>query len=152
MTGDEDRQPVGGAGVRHLARVAGSADASGDVAIADGLAGPDLPKGAPDAPLEFGTPQVDGEVARPFRMLDQAGGFSNRIGHEDEPGTNGITFFGHSFIVDPFGRFLAEAGEKEEILIAKCDPGLLETVRRNWPFLRDRRVDAYGSILSRYIG
>jgi len=76
----------------------------------------------------------------------------NRIGHEDEPGTNGITFFGHSFIADPFGRSIAEAGEQEEILIAKCDPGLLETVRRNWPFLRDRRVDAYGSILSRYIG
>jgi N-carbamoylputrescine amidase len=75
----------------------------------------------------------------------------NRIGHEDEAGTNGITFFGHSFITDPFGRDLAEAGEGEEILVAPCDPGLIETVRRNWPFLRDRRVDAYGPILSRYI-
>jgi len=76
----------------------------------------------------------------------------NRIGHEDEPGTNGITFFGHSFIADPFGRYLAEAGEGEEILLAQCDPALIETVRRNWPFLRDRRVDAYGPILNRYIG
>jgi N-carbamoylputrescine amidase len=76
----------------------------------------------------------------------------NRIGHEDEPGTNGITFFGHSFIADPFGRLVAEAGEREEILIARCDPGLIENVRRNWPFLRDRRVDAYGPILRRYIG
>jgi N-carbamoylputrescine amidase len=75
----------------------------------------------------------------------------NRIGHEDEAGTNGITFFGHSFITDPFGRDLAEAGEGEEILVAPCDPGLIETVRRNWPFLRDRRVDAYGPILRRYI-
>jgi N-carbamoylputrescine amidase len=75
----------------------------------------------------------------------------NRIGHEDEAGTNGITFSGHSFITDPFGRDLAEAGEGEEILVAPCDPGLIETVRRNWPFLRDRRVDAYGPILSRYI-
>ena len=75
----------------------------------------------------------------------------NRIGHEDEAGTNGITFFGHSFITDPFGRDLAEAGEGEEILVAQCDPGLIETVRRNWPFLRDRRVDAYGPILNRYI-
>ena len=75
----------------------------------------------------------------------------NRIGHEDEPGTNGITFFGHSFITDPFGRDMAEAGEGEEILVAQCDPGLIETVRRNWPFLRDRRVDAYGPILNRYI-
>jgi N-carbamoylputrescine amidase len=76
----------------------------------------------------------------------------NRIGHEDEPGTNGLTFFGHSFIADPFGRYIAEAGESEEILIAQCDPALIETVRRNWPFLRDRRVDAYGPILNRYLG
>jgi N-carbamoylputrescine amidase len=76
----------------------------------------------------------------------------NRIGHEDEPGTNGITFFGHSFIADPFGRLVAEAGEQEEILVAHCDPALIETVRRNWPFLRDRRVDAYAPILQRYIG
>jgi len=75
----------------------------------------------------------------------------NRIGHEDETGTNGITFFGHSFITDPFGRDVAEAGEDEEILVAQCDPGLIESVRRNWPFLRDRRVDAYGPILNRYI-
>jgi N-carbamoylputrescine amidase len=76
----------------------------------------------------------------------------NRVGHEDEPGTNGLTFFGRSFIADPFGRYLAEAGEREEILIARCDPALIEDVRRNWPFLRDRRVDAYGPILNRYIG
>jgi N-carbamoylputrescine amidase len=77
---------------------------------------------------------------------------SNRVGHEDEPGTNGITFFGHSFIVDPFGRYVAEAGENEQVLIARCDPALIETVRRNWPFLRDRRIDAYGPILERYLG
>jgi N-carbamoylputrescine amidase len=76
----------------------------------------------------------------------------NRVGHEDEPGTNGITFFGHSFVTDPFGRDIAEAGEAEEILIARCDPALIENARRNWPFLRDRRVDAYGPILKRYIG
>ena len=76
----------------------------------------------------------------------------NRVGHEDEPGTKGITFFGHSFVTDPFGRDIAEAGEAEEILIARCDPALIENARRNWPFLRDRRVDAYGPILKRYIG
>jgi N-carbamoylputrescine amidase len=76
----------------------------------------------------------------------------NRVGHEDEPNTDGITFFGRSFIVDPFGRYLADAGEQEEILIARCDPALIEEVRRNWPFLRDRRIDAYGQILSRYLG
>ena len=76
----------------------------------------------------------------------------NRVGHEDEPGTDGLTFFGHSFIADPFGRYIAEAGEGEEVLVARCEPALIETVRRNWPFLRDRRVDAYGPILNRYIG
>jgi N-carbamoylputrescine amidase len=76
----------------------------------------------------------------------------NRVGHEDEPGTNGLDFFGHSFIADPFGRLIADAGEGEEVLVAQCDPALIENVRRNWPFLRDRRVDAYGPILNRYLG
>src|ERR1700674_1232255 len=75
---------------------------------------------------------------------------ANRIGHEDEPGTDGITFFGHSFVADPFGRYVAEAGEGDEILIARCDPELIETVRRNWPFLRDRRIAAYGPIPRRH--
>ena len=78
----------------------------------------------------------------------------NRVGHEDdEPGTRGIEFFGHSFIADPFGRLLADAPNTDEtILIAKCDPKLIEETRRNWPFLRDRRIDAYAPILSRYLG
>ena len=76
----------------------------------------------------------------------------NRVGHEDEAGTDGIDFFGNSFIADPFGRLLAEAGTEPEILIAKCDPNLIEETRRNWPFLRDRRIDAYAPILSRYLG
>src|SRR6478609_4159168 len=62
----------------------------------------------------------------------------NRIGHEDEPGTDGIEFFGNSFIADPFGRVLAEAGTEKAILTATCDPRLIEDTRRNWPFLRDR--------------
>jgi len=45
-----------------------------------------------------------------------------------------------------------EAGEQQEIVVAQCDPALIESVRRNWPFLRDRRVDAYAPILSRYLG
>jgi N-carbamoylputrescine amidase len=76
----------------------------------------------------------------------------NRIGHEDEPGTDGIQFFGHSFISDPAGRLIASAGEEPAILIAKCDPAFIETTRRNWPFLRDRRIDAYAPILRRYLG
>jgi N-carbamoylputrescine amidase len=76
----------------------------------------------------------------------------NRVGHEDETGTDGIDFFGNSFIADPFGRILAEAGTDPAILIANCDPQLIEETRRNWPFLRDRRIDAYAPILSRYLG
>ena len=75
----------------------------------------------------------------------------NRVGFEPEPNTNGLQFFGHSFVCDPFGRVLTEAGESREVLVAKCDPALVEETRRNWPFLRDRRVDAYGGILSRYL-
>ena len=76
----------------------------------------------------------------------------NRIGHEDEPGTDGLNFFGRSFIADPFGRYISEADGDEDVLVARCDPALIETVRRNWPFLRDRRIDAYGPILQRYLG
>ncbi|HXC24393.1 MAG TPA: carbon-nitrogen hydrolase [Gemmatimonadaceae bacterium] len=76
----------------------------------------------------------------------------NRVGHEDELGTNGIDFFGHSFICDPFGRILTEAATDPAILIAQCDPALIEETRRNWPFLRDRRIDAYAPILNRYLG
>ena len=76
----------------------------------------------------------------------------NRIGHEEEPGTNGIEFFGHSFIADPFGRVVAEAAQDEAVLVHTCEPKLMEDVRRNWPFLRDRRIDAYRPILSRYLG
>ncbi|HVX42134.1 MAG TPA: carbon-nitrogen hydrolase [Gemmatimonadaceae bacterium] len=104
---------------------------------------------------EFGQAQVDA-----WRTMQRAHAIANgvfvaspnRVGHEDEPGTNGIEFFGHSFIADPFGRILAEAGTEPEILIAKCDPRLIEDTRRNWPFLRDRRIDAYAPILSRYLG
>jgi N-carbamoylputrescine amidase len=75
----------------------------------------------------------------------------NRVGHEDEPGTDGLEFFGQSFICDPFGRYLAEAGTEPTILTAACDLGLIEETRRNWPFLRDRRIDAYGPILNRWL-
>ena len=76
----------------------------------------------------------------------------NRVGHEHEPGTDGLEFFGQSFICDPFGRYLAEAGTEPAILTAQCDLALIEETRRNWPFLRDRRIDAYGPILNRWLG
>jgi N-carbamoylputrescine amidase len=76
----------------------------------------------------------------------------NRVGHEPEPGTKGIEFWGHSFIADPFGRVIAQAGTGPEVLVATCDPAIIEETRRNWPFLRDRRVDAYAPIGNRFIG
>lgn len=76
----------------------------------------------------------------------------NRVGFEDEPGTEGIEFFGHSFIADPFGRIVASAESNPGVVVATCDPAVAEDTRRNWPFLRDRRVDAYGGVLSRWLG
>ncbi len=75
----------------------------------------------------------------------------NRIGHEVTVG-DGLEFFGNSFIADPFGRILAQAShDKEEIITATIDPALIEQTRRWWPFFRDRRVDAYGAITSRWL-
>ena len=75
----------------------------------------------------------------------------NRVGHEGPPG-GGLEFWGGSFVADPFGRVIARAGAvDEEILIATCDPKLQEETRRNWPFLRDRRIDAYAPITQRFL-
>ena len=74
----------------------------------------------------------------------------NRVGHEG-PADGGLDFWGHSFVADPFGVVLAEAGEGEETLVVECDLSRMEAVRRNWPFLRDRRIDAYGDITRRFI-
>ncbi|HWE50234.1 MAG TPA: carbon-nitrogen hydrolase [Bryobacteraceae bacterium] len=75
----------------------------------------------------------------------------NRVGFEGPP-EKGLEFWGASFVSDPFGRVLAEAShDKEEILIVECDVRQMEEVRRNWPFLRDRRIDAYSGITSRFL-
>jgi N-carbamoylputrescine amidase len=82
----------------------------------------------------------------------------NRVGleHGDVSGNRvdgpGIEFFGGSFLADPFGRVIAQASQdKEEILIGEIDLALIEETRRNWPFLRDRRVDAYAPISKRFL-
>ncbi len=72
---------------------------------------------------------------------------TNRVGLEGN-----LEFWGGSFIADPFGRILARAShDREEIVIAKCDLRLIEETRRNWPFLRDRRIDAYDGLLERFL-
>ena len=82
----------------------------------------------------------------------------NRVGHENgdirgnaAPGA-GLEFWGGSFLCDPFGRVIAEASpDKEEILVGEVDVKSMEDTRRNWPFLRDRRIDSYAPITSRMI-
>ena len=76
----------------------------------------------------------------------------NRTGHEAEPGTDGLEFFGQSFVCDPRGQLLARApADRDAVIVARCPRGDVEQARRDWPYLRDRRVDAYEPILSRLL-
>lgn len=82
----------------------------------------------------------------------------NRVGHEASPlaagkptGASGIQFWGNSHVLGPQGEFIAEAGTDPTLLMCDVDLQRSEQVRRIWPFLRDRRIDAYGDLLKRYI-
>jgi N-carbamoylputrescine amidase len=79
----------------------------------------------------------------------------NRVGHEvlpgSQPGHPGIEFWGASFVADPNGRILVQAGRDEVILTADCDLAQVDVVRTHWPFLRDRRIDAYSGLTQRYL-
>ena len=71
----------------------------------------------------------------------------NRVGREGK-----LNFWGQSFVADPFGRVIAKASaDREETLVVDCDLGKIEETRQNWPFLRDRRIDAYTSLSSRFL-
>ena len=107
----------------------------------------------PSEKREFGAAQLDA-----WRTIQRSHAIANgvfvasvnRVGFEGSP-ESGLEFWGHSFVCDPFGQILAEASaDKEEILLVECDPKRVEEVRRNWPFLRDRRIDAYAPILNRW--
>ena len=75
----------------------------------------------------------------------------NRIGHEGPLG-GGLEFWGGSFLADPFGVVVAEATtDREEVLVGEVSLPRIDEVRRNWPFLRDRRIDAYAGIDRRYL-
>lgn len=75
----------------------------------------------------------------------------NRVGFEGTK-DDGLEFWGTSFVADPFGIVMAQAStDKEEILVVECDPARMDEVRRNWPFLRDRRIDAYEPITQRFL-
>jgi N-carbamoylputrescine amidase len=109
----------------------------------------------PSEKAEFGAAQLDA-----WRTIQRAHAIANgvyvavvnRTGFEGPPDA-GLEFWGHSFVADPFGKILAEApADEEAILIVECDPALSEETRRNWPFFRDRRIDAYQPILERWLG
>ena len=74
----------------------------------------------------------------------------NRVGHEGEPGA-GIEFWGGSFVADPGGRVLVKGGMGEEVLTVTIDLANVDVSRTHWPFLRDRRIDAYGDLSRRYL-
>jgi len=75
----------------------------------------------------------------------------NRVGLERHGRGPGVEFWGQSFVVDPSGRVLARASaDREEVLVVPCDLAAVEAARTHWPFLRDRRVDAYGDITKRF--
>jgi N-carbamoylputrescine amidase len=115
----------------------------------------------PAEKAEFGEAQYDA-----WRTIQRAHAIANgvyvavinRVGFEtgdirgnSAPGA-GLEFWGGSFLCDPFGRVIAQGShDKEEILIGEVDLKALEDIRRNWPFLRDRRIDSYGPITSRLI-
>ena len=125
---------------------------------------------APARKAEFGTAQYSAWKAIQRAHAIANGVFVcavNRVGHEygdvlfdgmeiegpgDHSSTSGIEFWGGSFIADPFGRILAQASHnQEEIVTATLDRALVETTRQHWPFLRDRRIDAYGKITRRLL-
>ncbi|MGA2569449.1 MAG: carbon-nitrogen hydrolase [Terracidiphilus sp.] len=116
----------------------------------------------PEEKDEFGDAQFDG-----WRTIQRAHAIANgvyvaavnRVGieHGDVLGNraegSGLEFWGGSFLADPFGRMVAQAGhDAEEIVLGEVDRALIEETRRNWPFLRDRRVDAYAPITQRFLG
>ena len=76
----------------------------------------------------------------------------NRVGYERPAGGDGLEFWGSSFLADPLGTIVVEAPpDREALVIGEVDVARIETVRRGWPFLRDRRIDAYGGLASRYL-
>jgi N-carbamoylputrescine amidase len=110
---------------------------------------------------EFGTAQYEA-----WQIIQRAHAIANgvyvaavnRVGveHGDVRGNRvegpGLEFWGGSFLADPFGRVIAKAShDREEILIGEIDLRQIEDTRRNWPFLRDRRIDAYGPIVNRFL-
>ena len=108
----------------------------------------------PSEKKEYGAAQLDA-----WRTIQRSHAIANgifvaavnRVGFEGAP-DHGLEFWGSSFVADPFGQVIAQAScDREETLIVECDLRRMEEVRRNWPFLRDRRTDAYAPLLERWL-
>ena len=108
----------------------------------------------PEEKAEFGEAQLDAWMTIQRSHAIANGVYVaavNRVGFEGTP-EQGLEFWGSSFVADPFGQVMAKASaEAEAIVVVECDPKRAEAVRRNWPFLRDRRIDAYGPITRRWL-
>jgi N-carbamoylputrescine amidase len=108
----------------------------------------------PSEKAQYGEAQLDA-----WRTMQRAHAIANgvfvaavnRTGFEG-PADHGLEFWGSSFVADPFGRVITQAPvDKEQVLVTECDPKQMDEVRRNWPFLRDRRIDAYAPIMQRWL-
>jgi N-carbamoylputrescine amidase len=76
----------------------------------------------------------------------------NRVGHEAPEGGAGIEFWGQSFVAGTSGQILAKASiDEEEVMLVPIELGKVDVTRTHWPFLRDRRIDAYGDLTKRFI-
>jgi N-carbamoylputrescine amidase len=104
---------------------------------------------------EFGAAQLDAWITIQRSHAIANGVYVaavNRVGYEGTP-ESGLEFWGNSFVADPFGQIIRRASsDKEETLVVECDTARIEDTRRNWPFLRDRRIDAYSPLLERWLG
>ena len=109
----------------------------------------------PEEKLQFGEKQRQAWITAQRAHAIANGVFVaavNRTGKEETAGTKGIEFFGSSFICDPFGEILSQAPtDSEAVLVEECSTAALEETRQNWPFFRDRRVDAYSDLSRRFI-
>jgi N-carbamoylputrescine amidase len=108
----------------------------------------------PSEKAEFGAPQLDAwqTIQRAHSIANGVYvAATNRTGFEGSA-DNGLEFWGSSFVSDPFGRVLAQAPQdKDHVLVVECDPKKMDETRKNWPFLRDRRIDAYAPLTERWL-
>jgi N-carbamoylputrescine amidase len=109
----------------------------------------------PKEKAEVGEPQHDA-----WETIQRSHGIANgcfvaainRVGHERPEGGDGLEFWGQSFVAGTSGEILAKASrDREEVLVVPVDTARIDATRRYWPFLRDRRIDAYGAITKRFI-